>query len=297
MYYIVGKDSYDVNGKFIDTNDMNLYWELGWEIMTNHVLIKRWLKEGRIKKNDVIVTRTGGEFIYESVFDNVINFSEFRKINKYRNHMDHFKNGIKNPSNDVFEVMPEGFKMRFNSSYNKNNNLNEKYIHYEEDKDIITNMNFQDVSELHQNKPYVCLNIRIRNWHTQTYRNVKDDYARNIINMLKRQFDKIFIVGFNTEKYNDDKIQFVNLREYSSLVKNPLCKYVIGSMTGFNLLHQLISQAEQTITVDFGNEDFKKFRKDIVGIAEMLRYSPSRFKYFHYRPGIENIILKENGEI
>ena len=81
-YYIVGKNS--ISGPTHDiSGDLNSYYELGWEIMVTHYRIKKLFYEKIISTQDVIVTTNEErKFLYESIFENVITWEEFLKIDK-----------------------------------------------------------------------------------------------------------------------------------------------------------------------------------------------------------------------
>jgi len=284
MYYIVGKASYDKNGKFIDTNDMNLYWELGWELMSNYPIIKRMYKNGDIQDDDIIVTRKGLEFLYTDTFKNVISFDLFKKIPGFENHLDYYLNPNK-ITNNVKEIMPHGFNMRNNPAYHINNDAaNGKYLFFEEDRDILTNIDLIDTTKLHNNEKFAIMCVRRRNHNNELAKRNQDEiFTIETLEYLKLKYKTIFILGNDCEVYESDNIKIINFQEYASLINNDNCDIVVSTLTAYYFLSLYISNAKSFIVVDFGDHNFINLRNDICGLANSFKYSNSCYKYIHHK--------------
>jgi hypothetical protein len=282
-HYIVGKD--------LDTttNDINKYWELGWEVATNHLIIKRRYKEGVINDDDVIVTRSGLEFLYSGVFKNVIDYSTFLKNNIQEN---------------CIELMNDGFFMggygsTKNSYFFEDNDTSKRYKYYEEDKDIILNIKTKDMFYLHKNKPYCVLVYRSRSVGIE--RNVDFDYYNIIINELKNKYSKIFLVGLGSEIFCDDeKVIYVNLEEYNNLINSNKCELLITPLTGLYLLANFYSKAKKNILLDHNDINSDTFslesRNFFVGLGFSIKYSKSPWVYLKKFniPNPLDVLIKES---
>jgi hypothetical protein len=63
-----------------DSSNLNYYFELGWEMTTTHLYVKRLFYDKIINKSDCIVTTTERAFLYKGLFDNVIDYHDFLKV-------------------------------------------------------------------------------------------------------------------------------------------------------------------------------------------------------------------------
>jgi hypothetical protein len=267
MYYIVGKD----HDKEMNSN-LSTYWELGWEVATMHLLVKRKLKEGEIKQEDTIVTRSGLEFLYSNVFKNVINYSTF----------------LENHSNEEkIEMLNQGYNMGYSSDnsysefYVDNNNKN-LYKYYEEDRDFILNIKTIDCEHLHENKEY-CVVVYRQRPH-DSYRNSNLEFYKNLIDTLKTKYSKIFVAGIGSELFcNNNDIVYVNLQEYTSLINSNLCKLLVTPLTGLYILAILYSKSENAVLLDHNDSEvfsLQHSKNHFVGIGFCIKYSTSNWKYF-----------------
>lgn len=204
-YYICGID--DVSGDInSDSSSLNVYYELGWEIMTTHCEIKERLFKGLINQDDVVVTCDGRQFLYEKNFNNVITWKKFKELNPQSNVInlcDLFINGI-------------------------------NYVSAKEDKNIIQSLkqfNSDSDLELNPNEKFCCLVYRKRA-HC-SHRNMDDSYFENIISFLNKEIKiKVFVVGFGSEKFVNENCHYVNLKQFTTLINNDNCNLCISSLTG-----------------------------------------------------------------
>lgn len=204
-YVISGRhDSKGVVGD--DSPDLGRYYELGWECVVSNVEIKNLLEQGVINKNDTIVTREDRKFIYSSVFNNVIDWDEFKKLNI--------------PQDNCINI--DYFGSLRNTNYSKVN------------KELICDFNLiDDIEEKYNiNENFICYCVRLRD-HCD-YRNSSVDDVKKTIERLQNEFGiKIFVVGQNTEFLCDgENIIHVGLREFASLMSSSYCKCCISKLSG-----------------------------------------------------------------
>jgi hypothetical protein len=214
-YYIVGKNSaggptHDVSG------DLNSYYELGWEIMVTHYRIKKFFYEKKITNQDVVVTTNEErKFLYESIFENVITWEDFLKIN----------------SEDI-EVVDL-------VNISTNHVFNNEYIDYEPeiDNQELNNIlfSFKKDSELlskNDNKKYVCLQFRNRDWSSE--RNVDKSFFSDLIKYFNdEQKIHVYVMGFGSEVFcTNENIEYVNLQKFTTLINNENCLLFYSSMSG-----------------------------------------------------------------
>jgi len=257
-----------------DSNSLLMYFELGWEMVTTHLLCKRYYKEGKISKDDVIVTQKDRKFLYQSVFNNVISYEEYLEIKKSNQDISEL-----NLVEKVLESCKNYFNLcYFEEYYTSNNNQNREYKYFNEDKEIITDFLKCDTTAIHNNKKYICFGIRKRD-HA-SFRNMSDEWSFRLINELKNYIN-IFVVGKDSERFCDGvKVKHVNLQEYASLCSDPLCIANIGSLSGIMFIPGFFSKAKYNIIVDFGGSGDAENGYNSghpLYLAKCVRYSESKF--------------------
>lgn len=214
-YYIVGKNS--ISGPTHDiSGDLNSYYELGWEIMVTHYRIKKLFYEKIISTQDVIVTTNEErKFLYESIFENVITWEEFLKIDK--------------GDTEVVDLVNQS----------TNDNFHNEYINYEPEinnqelNNILFSFKKDDISLPNDNnKKYVCLQFRNRDWSTE--RNVDKSFFSDLIKYFNEEKKiHIYVMGFGSEDFCvNENIEYVDLRRFTSLINNENCLFFYSSMSG-----------------------------------------------------------------
>lgn len=190
-----------------DSSDLNVYYELGWEVTFTNIMVKTLLKEGKLSSSDTIVTHKDRAFFYSSLFDRVIDWEEFKKLEL-------------GPIDEVFflpkniESWPE-LEVRLNREFVCN-------------FDLLTDIE----NRFGIDEPFGIYCIRLRD-HC-SWRNSDLEVAKRVISKLSDQFNyKIFLTGRNTETIAEElNVKSVSLREYASLVNSELCKFCISPMSG-----------------------------------------------------------------
>lgn len=205
-YIIAGQfDSKGVIGD--DSADLNVYYELGWEVTLTNIIAKTLLSENTLSKNDTVVTRSDRSFFYSSLFNTVIDWEEYKKITL--------------KEDDEVYVLPKDID---------NWNNWEKRI----DKNLVCN--FDLISDIEKKydieRKFGIYCIRLRD-HC-SWRNSDLSVAKDVIKVLVENHDiPMFIMGQNTEELSSElNVPNVSLREFASLIANENCNFCISPMSG-----------------------------------------------------------------
>lgn len=243
-YIISSKSKTDNIYECSNYSNFNDYLELGWEMVVSHPYIIRLYNTGEINSDDVIVTLPERKFLYSAIFNNVISYNDFLKIK-----------ASQSSTIDVAAMVIEQFHKNYYVNkflYDEKDPNNVTYKFLKEDKEMLQKLDFVDMSYLHQNKKYVCMSVRKRNH--DSYRNIDDNWAHNLLNKLLENIENVFLVGFGSEKFADGvRIHYTNLQEFASLCNNQLCKATINTCSGTGFIPSLISKAKKQILIDMGN--------------------------------------------
>jgi hypothetical protein len=203
-----------------DTSDLNIYFELGWEIVGSRIDIIKLIKTKQININDtILVTIEDRKFMYDKLYPNVITYEEFEKIVTPEDIIDDWTNKILN----------FGF---LNEELFINNNTN-KYVRYEEDFDEIFNGFNLENSNFIKPSSYVVLGIRIRGHNS--HKNFSINFFKKIIEKIKTNITKnIYIVGYGSENFckENDCIYLDRLSDFVYLIKDDKCLAYITQSTG-----------------------------------------------------------------
>lgn len=206
-----------------DYQSPHAHYELGWEINTTHVMAKRLLLEGKLSTEDTIVTLPGREFLYASVFPNVITWDCFC-FNKG------LKVGTPIPNAGDEETLDlcwdfERRWFRFPGWYTSGPHFN-----YDRPTDWPKIQNVK-VPEVNPEEPFLC--VAIRNRPHESIRNVSEGFAAEVLRGLRRTFHlPIKLVGLNLPDYGVEDVHPVPLDEWVSLLRHPHCVAVLGPHTG-----------------------------------------------------------------
>jgi len=271
MYIVVSKEV--KHGDYLnDSSSINEYFELGWEVLTTHVDVKYLLSIGYIKKDDIIVTHSGREFLYEKLFNNVITWNEFEKLDK--NNVD-ILDLVENNINCFFnDNLPKQFGETKTHFHNKNLMWNGEKISH----DILFSFNYSNKYDINEN--FVCLQYRKRSHKPQ--RNINDDYFIEIINYIKSKNLNIYIVGYGAEKFIDNKqIFYVDLRDWASLINNENCKLCLTTLSGPS--HLIVFCANKNcnnVIIDITNELSRDLNDRLN--HNRLNFRNIKIDYFNY---------------
>tara|TARA_Y100000034_G_C6860479_1_gene391558 strand:+ start:192 stop:1025 length:834 start_codon:yes stop_codon:yes gene_type:complete len=235
-----------------DSSHLYKYFELGWECSTTYFFAKRLLQEKKITTNDTIVTCSGREFLYKSVFNKVISWSDFTCI----------LNNLE-PTSEILNLVDSAIKDDFKHLYDDQ----KLYRFLEEDKNILQSFEKSSIKTLHDNKPYNIIVFRQRD-HVKT-RNTSESYIQSCID-TSNKFYKTFIVGYGCDVF--DNCKPVNLQDYCTLINNKLCNCILTPQTGPVTMARIFSKAKTIVnySVDGDESIFLKNHPIISGYPEHL---------------------------
>lgn len=248
-----------------DVTPARPYFELGWEIVGTHLDVKRLKQSGNIGQDDVVVTCAGREFLYTAAFERVISYERFLAEREPADTVnwlvDRYAAGVL-PS-EYFEASGHSPTAR--------------YRYFDQDRDIIQSLATVDVSPLHCGSPYACVAVR-RRCHG-SYRNMSDRDVRTILRALGESYGRIFLVGHGAEQYAvAPKIQHVTLCSFASLIRQPMCRVVFGSLTGPMHLACLVSTAPVCVVLNHDAYDVRMLNHPVL-MGHCITWSESRFLF------------------
>jgi len=308
-YFIAGNEIH--SDKNLQAGPLENYYELGFECVYTHLLAKRFIKNKTLNHlEDVIVTCEGREFLYNN-YIKTITWKEFEKIKLTEltttiNGTDYLLNNIFKETDvfhDLYMENSSPFHEMFDpnlteeENYQKYINLGTpKYKYFEEDCDIITRLNFNKDFVIPEDK-YICFNRRYRK-HREQF-NMSEHYATELIQNLINKFKiKVFITGYHNENFekNIKNVQWVNLRDWCTLINNENCLAAVQNQTGTSNLSQIAGK-EKLLNIVINNDEtmftnplyFNGRRPDVLGKAVNFK----KLRNIVYRgaePSIDDII-------
>jgi hypothetical protein len=301
-YFIAGKEIH--SDKNLEKGSLQNYTELGFECVYSHLLAKRFINDGTLDiKKDVVVTCEGREFLYNN-YIKTITWKEFYEISTKHsitfsiNASDFIVEGVLQETPYFHDFYMEGSKTLseiYDHSLSGDQNHYRyvrmgipKYKYFNEDYNIITNLNFNKDLKI-PNKKFICLNRRHRMHREQL--NMPVDYTENLIHELKKQYNdiEIFITGYHNE--NIKGATWVSLRDWCTLINNDNCLAIIQNQTGTANLSQICGKTNLlNIVLDmelahFSNSlYFNGRRPDVLGKAVNFK-------------NLKNVIFRQLGSI
>lgn len=177
------------------------YTELGWEIAVGRFKVIRMMQEGKITKNDTIVTLSDRTFLY-SKFCNTMAYNQSMVPEQ----------GALHP----FNYGEWGQEIHY---------VDKKQVPWRWPEDIrfILDYDFEPVSP----PPCVVINHRVRQWVPE--RNCKEADTQHYVSMALQMSLKPYISGRYADKV-DVRAEYIgSLRKVASLIHHPNCKAFIAS--------------------------------------------------------------------
>ena len=198
-----------------DDRVQQVYTELGWELQTSHIEVKRMWIKGELSEKDIVVCSEGRQFMYSHLPMKIINWHTFKsqKLNEDDLVLDFLEDKEKN-----IGTMIEG---------RRSGRITEA-----ERKEIIKCQKI-DTFKLHGGKHYACIQIRTRD-HVP-HRSGPPELWKYLINNFLSMFENVFIVGLGTEdwcKIAPNRIHHVSLLEYINLLQQKECAIAVGPASG-----------------------------------------------------------------
>lgn len=299
-YFIAGKE---INtDRKLQAGSLTDYTELGFESVYSHILAKRYINSKVLDINtDVVVTCKGREFFYNK-FIKTITWEEFESIKKTTlttsiNASDFIVDSILLETEYFHEYYMEGskpFHLMFDTNLSHQENLKNyirsgtpKYKFLKEDYDLITDFNKNKAIDIPDS--YFCFNRRFRKHREEI--NTNPDYAKQLITEIIKEFNiPVFITGFHNEEFEQiERVKWVDLRDWCTLLNHNNCKAAIQDLTGTANLSQVFGK-ENLLNIVINNDQTmftealysRGRRPDVLGAAVNFKK-------------LKNIVLKGPG--
>ena len=245
MYIISG--NHEVSGTYKDdSNDLTKYYELGWECVVSNIEIKNLLDCGKISKTDVIVTKDDRKFIYSSVFDDVIDYQSFKKLN----------------ISDSEVMVIDHFKALETLDFSE---VNKKLMC---DFDLI-----DDIEKKYNiTENFICYCVRLRS-HCE-YRNSSIVESKKTIDRINSELGmKVFVVGHDAESLCDGENSIhIGLREFASLINSKYCKCCVSKLSGIIHLANFCGHEELINIIYDPTMDREKAGEHPLYMADNINY-------------------------
>jgi len=176
--------------------------EAATELIINRLAVIDGLQNGRISREDCIVTLPERKFLYENIFDNVVSWSGQKGM----------------------DIVSEGHwnKLPYKPFYQN----------YGRDKDLIHDVPYNmDIVNSDLEDFLICI-PRLK--RSDTRRNLELSYWKTFIDDMSNHISKIIIFGKDTQHLaNGNNIIYVDtLQDYCSYLHHKKCKHVVSTISG-----------------------------------------------------------------
>lgn len=210
--------------------------EIATELVITRLYCIMLLKEGTLQKSDTIVTTEERKCLYENIFDNVITWNEFKKL--------------KIPKTQVIDPLAPSLFDRLAAGKVDDRLIpyTPFYKNWERDKQEIQNINLSSLEDYDLTSEFICLLIRTRKaW---SYKNLQEEYWREVIELLEKRGKKVLVFGKEVEKYATPLTQYVkNFKDWCSVINHENCKHVVSTISGGVYPVFLLGKKERTLTI------------------------------------------------
>lgn len=250
-----------------DVSAQKPYFELGWEVATTHLDFKHLIAIHAACTDDLVVTASGREFLYRSEHPNVISYDAFRRMPLRQGDevialTSRYLDG---------SIPPDYFNERCRSP-------NARYRHLLDDAVHIRNIYRVSLESLGLGDGYCCVAIRRRD-HAPS-RNLPESVIRLLLSVLASEYRRVFVVGHgNTGLRSMPGIIPVNLEIFASLISDPRCGLILGTMTGPIQLASLIAEARLCAVVTLRDDYDVEAENDPICAGRCVRLSESPFLF------------------
>jgi hypothetical protein len=243
------------------------YFELGWEVVTTHLDLKHLVATGRTCAQDLVVTASGREFLYRSQFPHVISYDAFQRMPlRFGDDVvaltDRYSDGL---------IPPDYFDTGHRSP-------DARYRHLVQDAAFIRSIDSVRLEALGLDDGYCCVAIRRRD-HAPS-RNLPESVIRRLLLDLAGEYRRVFVVGHgNTGLRSVPGVVPVDLASFASLISDPRCGLVLGTMTGPIQLACLIAQARVCVVITLRDDYDIEAENDPICAGRCVRLSESPFVF------------------
>ena len=226
-YIIVSKNI--ANGKIgNDSADLGTYFELGWELIVTRAKLLDMLYSGLATKDDIIVTDVDRFFLYSSLFDQCMDYKDFIGLPKNE----------KSEKVDLVEILITSILTNHTSTVQ----APDRKLHQ-----LLMKFDYCDLKNFDTSYNFVGLQVRMRDHNPQ--KNLPLEFWKEIICLLKKEKINSYVFGRGTEELKNEAT-CVGLREWASLMNNPMCRSIVGTHSGGMVLGQFCYNGNKMIIID-----------------------------------------------
>ncbi len=268
-YIITGKNIFDGTSTN-DKADPLECTEMCTEMIITRLQAIKLLNTGKICGNDTIVTWKDRFCLYENIFDNIIDYQDFLKLNV--------------SSNDVIDLVSQIYNLCTTIGYKP------VYNRLEEDRKEIFDINLSSYRNF-RTDPFVCLLIRKRGAWSE--KNLDDDYWISLIERLLLSKINIVVFGKDTEKFKELFPNIVHLnsfKDWCSFIANDRCQAVISTTSGGVYPIFFVGNGVTKLIIIDNNKLVAKHGDDPSFYNDCINFTGTKIKVFDYVPTNEEIV-------
>lgn len=213
--YVLG--NFSKNGiKGNDSDSLDYYMELGWEIFTTGF----WAKLN-LGPDDAICTISDRLFMYRNITNNLIQWED-----------------LETQKQNFDEVIYTCHNMFGHLKVFNENDWSDEM------RQRLAKNDFPTVDE----ENFACVQIRRRD-HVPK-RNGNLDHWEKIVTCLSKKYKKVYLVGKGNESCSfADNVEYASLEKYCSLIKSDGCKLSVGSSSGLMALNYLYGRKDLPVHI------------------------------------------------
>ncbi len=277
-YIIVAKNIYEGTSLSDIANPLQVT-EIATELIITRLKLIDMLQCSQITKEDCVVTVEERKCLYTNIFENVINYQEFlsKNINE----------------NNVIDLLEDGIfhRMAGGNVWEREIPYKPFYQNWERDKELITNVNWSDLSKYDLSKPFVVLVIRKRSAWTE--KNMTDEFWTELLNKLKENNISTFVFGKETSIFASENVQYIeNYQDWCTIVKHENCKHICSTMTGGVYPSLIFGNQNNEMTIIDNTNLMAKHGGDPSFYDNCINFSTIKMEFINYIPTTEELYGK-----
>lgn len=251
--------------------------ELCTELVMTRIKALQLLNAGIVSKDDTIITRIDRKCLYENLFNNIMDWSEFESIISTIN------------PNDIIDIPP-----LINSLCGVERN--EHTLIYDDLKiktEDLFNINLETKSHLNLSKPYIC--VIIRNKPNMQFLNFSlkywNEFIEKIIEITKGELN-VFIFGeFLEQKLDNQNIMYINnLQDWCLILGNNNCKLLVSTVCGAINPIFFTGHEESNLLLIDNNKCYTTYKNNPSFYGECINFKKVKIQVLEFKPTIDQLI-------
>lgn len=251
--------------------------ELCTELVMTRIKALQLLNAGIISKDDTIITRIDRKCLYENLFNNIMDWSEFESIISTIN------------PNNIIDIPP-----LINSLCGVERN--EHTLIYDDLKiktEDLFNINLETKSHLNLSKPYIC--VIIRNKPNMQFLNFSlkywNEFIEKIIEITKGELN-VFIFGeFLEQKLDNQNIIYINnLQDWCLILGNNNCKLLVSTVCGAINPIFFTGHEESNLLLIDNNKCYTTYKNNPSFYGECINFKKVKIQVLEFKPTIDQLI-------